>query len=59
MDYFYKNCHKFQLDPSYEDDDVESDVEGIANGMKSEYDVDAVGNNGDVASPLSNVSDGV
>ncbi|PWA51582.1 hypothetical protein CTI12_AA463000 [Artemisia annua] len=37
LDYFYKNCHKFQLDPSYEDDEVESDVEGIASEMKPEY----------------------
>ncbi|PWA41468.1 hypothetical protein CTI12_AA553620 [Artemisia annua] len=43
MDYFYKNCHQFQLDPSYEDDDVESDFEGIANGMKPEYEVVAAG----------------
>ncbi|PWA90388.1 hypothetical protein CTI12_AA101160 [Artemisia annua] len=41
LDYFYKNCHKYQLDPSYEDEDVESDVEGIAADMKPEYDVDA------------------
>nr|GEY31717.1 hypothetical protein [Tanacetum cinerariifolium] len=40
MDYFYKNCHKFQLDPSYEDD-VESEMDGIATEMKPEYDNDA------------------
>ncbi|GJZ35720.1 hypothetical protein Tco_0581537 [Tanacetum coccineum] len=36
MDYFYKNCHKFHLDPSCEEDeeDVDSDVEGIAVDMK-------------------------
>lgn len=38
LDYFYKNCHKFQLDPSFEDDDVESEKDGIASEMKSEYD---------------------
>ncbi|PWA72355.1 hypothetical protein CTI12_AA271370 [Artemisia annua] len=46
MDYFYKNCHKYQLNPSYEDEDVQSDVEGIASDMKPEYDIDAAGNNG-------------
>nr|GFB35094.1 hypothetical protein [Tanacetum cinerariifolium] len=32
MDYFYKNCHKFHLDPCCEDDegDVDSDDEGFA-----------------------------
>nr|GEY86361.1 hypothetical protein [Tanacetum cinerariifolium] len=46
MDYFYKNCYKFHLDPIIEDDegDVESDVEGIAMDMKPEFDVDAVNN---------------
>ncbi|GJW33357.1 putative RNA-directed DNA polymerase [Tanacetum coccineum] len=36
MDYFYKNCHKYHLDPFWEDDegDVESDTEGIAEDMK-------------------------
>ncbi|PWA95095.1 hypothetical protein CTI12_AA052670 [Artemisia annua] len=38
LDYFYKNCHKFHLDPSYEDDDVDSDQDGIANEMKFEDD---------------------
>nr|GEU35244.1 hypothetical protein [Tanacetum cinerariifolium] len=44
MDYFYKNCHKFHLDPIIEDDegDVESDVEGIAMDMKLKFDVNDV-----------------
>nr|GEZ48495.1 hypothetical protein [Tanacetum cinerariifolium]GEZ49250.1 hypothetical protein [Tanacetum cinerariifolium] len=38
LDYFYKNCNKFHLDPIYEDDeeDVESEDEGIAGSMKPE-----------------------
>nr|GEY83612.1 hypothetical protein [Tanacetum cinerariifolium] len=40
MDYFYKNCHKFHLDPYCEDDkgDVDSDDEGIAVDIKPEVD---------------------
>lgn len=41
MDYFYKNCHKFNLDPCYEDDDVESEFDGAACDMKPEFDVAA------------------
>ncbi|GKD78063.1 RNA-directed DNA polymerase, eukaryota, reverse transcriptase zinc-binding domain protein [Tanacetum coccineum] len=43
MDYFYKNWHKFHLDPSCEEDeeDVDSDVEGIAMDMKPKVDVNA------------------
>nr|GFA91073.1 hypothetical protein [Tanacetum cinerariifolium] len=46
MDYFYKNCHKFHLDPCCEDDeeDVESDDEGIAVDMKPKMDDNAVDN---------------
>ncbi|GKB46389.1 hypothetical protein Tco_0897142 [Tanacetum coccineum] len=42
MDYFYGNCHKFKLDPSFEDDDVESETNGTAKEMKSDYMVDDV-----------------
>ncbi|GKC44979.1 RNA-directed DNA polymerase, eukaryota, reverse transcriptase zinc-binding domain protein [Tanacetum coccineum] len=59
MDYFYKNFHKFHLDPSYEDDDVESEMDGIASEMKPEYDNDAVIDNGNGSAPSSNVSDEV
>ncbi|GJU63446.1 putative reverse transcriptase domain-containing protein [Tanacetum coccineum] len=43
IDYFYKNCHKYHLDPFWEDSegDVESDSEGIADDMKPEFDVNA------------------
>ncbi|GJY52481.1 putative reverse transcriptase domain-containing protein [Tanacetum coccineum] len=37
MDYFYKNCHKFCLDPSFEDEDVESEKDSIASDMKPEF----------------------
>lgn len=41
MDYFYNNCHKFHLDPTCEDEeeDVESETDGIATNMKPEFDV--------------------
>nr|GEU82219.1 hypothetical protein [Tanacetum cinerariifolium] len=46
MDYFYKNYHKFHLDPCCEDDEggVDSNDEGIAVDMKPEVDVNAVDN---------------
>ncbi|GJR31859.1 RNA-directed DNA polymerase, eukaryota, reverse transcriptase zinc-binding domain protein [Tanacetum coccineum] len=59
MDYFYKNFHKFHLDPSYEDDDVELEMDGIASEMKPEYDNDVVIDNGNGAAPSSNVSNEV
>ncbi|GJV93158.1 hypothetical protein Tco_1540971 [Tanacetum coccineum] len=55
MDYFYKNYHKFHLDPSYEDDDVETEVDGIASEMKPEYDIDVAIAKGNGAAPSSNV----
>ncbi|GJR53136.1 hypothetical protein Tco_1403657 [Tanacetum coccineum] len=41
MEYFYNNCHKFHLDPAYEDeeDDVNSEVDGVASDMKPEFKV--------------------
>nr|GEZ84508.1 RNA-directed DNA polymerase, eukaryota, reverse transcriptase zinc-binding domain protein [Tanacetum cinerariifolium] len=44
MDYFYKNCYKYNLDPSYEDDDVESEKDGIAYDMKPEFDISVADN---------------
>ncbi|GKC56326.1 RNA-directed DNA polymerase, eukaryota, reverse transcriptase zinc-binding domain protein [Tanacetum coccineum] len=49
MEYFYNNCHKFHLDPNCEDEeeDVNSEVDGIASDMKPEYeakDVDILEN---------------
>ncbi|PWA80419.1 hypothetical protein CTI12_AA196540 [Artemisia annua] len=41
LEYFYKNCHKFKLDPSFEDDDVDSEKDGIATDMKPEFDSSA------------------
>ncbi|GKB04431.1 RNA-directed DNA polymerase, eukaryota, reverse transcriptase zinc-binding domain protein [Tanacetum coccineum] len=41
MDYFYQNCHKYHLDPSYEDEDVESECDGVAMCMRPEFDMDA------------------
>nr|GEX53046.1 hypothetical protein [Tanacetum cinerariifolium] len=60
MDYFYKNCHKFHLDPIIEDDegDVKSDVEGIAMDMKPEFDVDAVNNSEINTAACDDVSNG-
>ena len=54
MDYFYRNCNKFQLDHSYEDGDVESDMEGIAKDMKPEFEVCAAGNKSNDVTSLSN-----
>ncbi|GKB12254.1 putative reverse transcriptase domain-containing protein, partial [Tanacetum coccineum] len=41
MEYFYNNCHKFHLDPAYEDeeDDVNSEVDGVASDMKPEFEI--------------------
>nr|GEZ16883.1 hypothetical protein [Tanacetum cinerariifolium] len=60
MDYFYKNCHKFHLDPCCEDDeeDVESDDKGIAVDMKPEMDDNAVDNMKINATSNYDVSDG-
>ncbi|GJZ34149.1 putative reverse transcriptase domain-containing protein [Tanacetum coccineum] len=41
MDYFYKNCHKYHLDPSYEDEDVESECDGVVMSMRPEFKMDA------------------
>nr|GFA81144.1 hypothetical protein [Tanacetum cinerariifolium] len=61
MDYFYKNCHKFHLDPIIKDDegDVESDVEGIAMDMKPEFDVNAVNGSEIKTATCDDVSNGV
>ncbi|GJT77731.1 putative RNA-directed DNA polymerase [Tanacetum coccineum] len=40
MDYYYNNCHKYGLDPSFEEDDVATEDGGIANEMRHE-DVDS------------------
>ncbi|GJV12045.1 hypothetical protein Tco_1353586 [Tanacetum coccineum] len=37
MDYFYNNCHKFGLDPNFEDDDVQTEDGGMADEMRPEY----------------------
>ncbi|GKE91102.1 hypothetical protein Tco_1572197, partial [Tanacetum coccineum] len=59
MDYFYKkNYHKYQLDPSYEDEDVESKVDGIAGEIKPEYDV-AARDKSNFAAPSTIVFNGV
>ncbi|GJZ25328.1 RNA-directed DNA polymerase, eukaryota, reverse transcriptase zinc-binding domain protein [Tanacetum coccineum] len=59
MEYFYNNCHKFHLDPSYEDeeDDVNSEVDGVATDMKPEFEVDSAEilvNNSAIAQDVSN-----
>ncbi|GJR49277.1 hypothetical protein Tco_1399798 [Tanacetum coccineum] len=36
LDFFYKNCSSFGMDPYVEDDDVESENEGMAEMMKPE-----------------------
>nr|GFB14911.1 hypothetical protein [Tanacetum cinerariifolium] len=56
MDYFYKNCHKYHFDPSYKDDDVESEYDGIAVSMKPEFELDAATNMENGAAHASNVS---
>nr|GEW90939.1 hypothetical protein [Tanacetum cinerariifolium] len=60
MDYFYKNCHKFHLDPIFEDDekDVESVVEGIAMDMKPKFDINAVNNSEINTTACDDVSNG-
>ncbi|GKC26968.1 putative reverse transcriptase domain-containing protein [Tanacetum coccineum] len=60
MEYFYNNCHKFNLDPSYEDeeDEVNSDIDGIAVDMKPEFEVnnaDFLVNNSADGQDVSNV----
>ncbi|GKC43262.1 gamma interferon inducible lysosomal thiol reductase [Tanacetum coccineum] len=60
IDYFYKNCHKYGLDPSFEDDDdVATEDGGMATEMRSE-DVDlearSIDNNG---APIDDVSNWV
>nr|GEX46926.1 hypothetical protein [Tanacetum cinerariifolium] len=49
MDYFYKKCHKFCLDPLFEDDDVESEKDGIASDMKPGVESGAAVNSGNIA----------
>nr|GEX43738.1 hypothetical protein [Tanacetum cinerariifolium] len=56
MDYFYKNCHKYHLDQSYEDEDVESEYDGISMSMKPEFELDAATNMENGAAHASNVS---
>nr|GEU83485.1 hypothetical protein [Tanacetum cinerariifolium] len=51
MDYFYCNCQKLHLDPSYEDDEVESETEGIARDMKPKFESCAAMSNGNGAAP--------
>lgn len=58
LEYFYKNCHKFKLDPSFEDDDVDSEKDGIATDMKPEFDSSAAGNNSNNAALTSSVFNG-
>ncbi|GJT17056.1 hypothetical protein Tco_0875762 [Tanacetum coccineum] len=38
MDFFYQNCHKYGLDPSFDDDDVQTEEGGMADEMRPEYD---------------------
>ncbi|PWA61234.1 hypothetical protein CTI12_AA374290 [Artemisia annua] len=60
MDYFYKNCHKFMLDPISEDvEDVQSETDGVAGNMKPEYVVDAADDMGNSAASNENVINGV
>ncbi|PWA54915.1 hypothetical protein CTI12_AA432080 [Artemisia annua] len=40
MDFFYNNCHKYGLDPSFEDDDVATVDGDLANEMRPEYEID-------------------
>ncbi|GJR87040.1 translation initiation factor IF-2-like protein isoform X1 [Tanacetum coccineum] len=42
MDFFYQNCHKYGLDPSFDDDDVQTKEGGMADEMRPEY-VDGCG----------------
>ena len=61
LDYFYKNCHKYKLDPipDSDEDDVISECDGIASEMKPEYDVNAASSICNDAAPLSSVSNGI
>nr|GEW69226.1 hypothetical protein [Tanacetum cinerariifolium] len=52
MDYFYKNCHKFYLDPSFEDDDVDFEKDGIASDIQPEFETSAAVNSGNIAASL-------
>nr|GEV89711.1 RNA-directed DNA polymerase, eukaryota, reverse transcriptase zinc-binding domain protein [Tanacetum cinerariifolium] len=44
VDYFYKTCHKYHIDPSYEDEDVESEYDGVVMFMRPEFEMDAATN---------------
>ncbi|PWA77961.1 hypothetical protein CTI12_AA221320 [Artemisia annua] len=37
LDYFFKNCSKYGMEPYIEEEDVESDNEGMAASMKPEF----------------------
>ncbi|GJS75796.1 putative reverse transcriptase domain-containing protein [Tanacetum coccineum] len=56
MDYFYKNCHKYHLDPSYEDEDVESECDGVAKSMRPEFEIDAATDMENDAAQVKNAS---
>ncbi|GKA67630.1 integrase, catalytic region, zinc finger, CCHC-type containing protein [Tanacetum coccineum] len=58
MDYFYNNCHKYGLDPSFEEDDVATEDGGIANEMRrADVDLEAlcIDNNRAKLGDVSNV----
>nr|GEV40522.1 RNA-directed DNA polymerase, eukaryota, reverse transcriptase zinc-binding domain protein [Tanacetum cinerariifolium] len=58
MDYFYKNCHKYHIDSSYEDEDVESEYDGVAMSMRPEFEMDAATNIENDVAHAKNVSNG-
>ncbi|GJX56156.1 hypothetical protein Tco_0286053 [Tanacetum coccineum] len=55
IDYFYKNCHKYHLDPSYEDEDVKYECDGVAMSMRLEFEMDAATDMENDAAQVKNV----
>ncbi|PWA49857.1 hypothetical protein CTI12_AA472210 [Artemisia annua] len=53
LDYFFKNCAKFGMEPYVDDEDVESENEGMADVMKPEN-IDAGGPVAEKCGPTSN-----
>nr|GEV00594.1 hypothetical protein [Tanacetum cinerariifolium] len=56
MDYFYKNCHEYHIDSSYEDEDAESEYDGVAMSIRPEFEMDATTNIENDVAHAKNVS---
>ncbi|PWA92890.1 hypothetical protein CTI12_AA077870 [Artemisia annua] len=54
MDFFYNICHKYGLEPTFEEDDVASVDGDLANEMRPEYEVDGGQDQGNIGAKNSN-----